>query len=209
MLPTAIDIFSRRWPGVLLEVETFTGADAAAKLRDRSIDLVLARDGPGLNALAASEDFQITKLFEDRLSVVVGANSPWANLRRVDLKDLADAPWIVLPYGWGEEVIPNAFRSRGLPPPHIALKTFSIHLRLHLLVTGRFVSALPAVRASPAPGTLRPERAAVELPKSPYAVAIVTLKNRTLEPGGGTLHSFDGSSIREAFPAFGNVKRSG
>lgn len=182
VLPTAIDNFSSRWPGVLLEVETFAGDAAAAKLRDRSIDLVFARDGPGLNSLAASEDFKITKLFEDRLSVVAGADSPWAKLRQIDLAVLKDAPWIVLPYGWGKEVIPKAFGLRNLPPPRIALKTSSIHLRLHLLATGRFVSALPAsvLRLHKERFNLKELR--IELPKMPYAVAIVTLKNRTLSP---------------------------
>jgi DNA-binding transcriptional LysR family regulator len=182
VLPTAIDVFSGRWPGVIFEVETFTGADAAAKLRDRSIDLVFARGGPSLDALAASEDFKITTLFEDRLSVVVGQNSRWAKLRRVDLADLADAPWIVLPHGWGEEVIPEAFRLRGLPPPHIALKTFSIHLRLHLLLTGRYVSALPASVLRLHQDRFDLKELRIELPEIPYAVAIVTLKNRTLSP---------------------------
>jgi DNA-binding transcriptional LysR family regulator len=182
VLPTAIEMFSRRWPGVLLDVETFTGTAAAAKLRDRSIDLVFARAGPGLTALAASDDFKITTLFEDRLSVVVGANSRWANLRRADLTDLADAPWIVLPYGWGQDVIPDAFRLRGLPPPRIALKTFSIHLRLHLLVTGRFVTALPASVLRLHRDRFDLKELAIELPKCPYGVAIVTLKNRTLSP---------------------------
>jgi DNA-binding transcriptional LysR family regulator len=172
---------SSRWPGVVLEVETFAGDAAAAKLRDRSIDLVFARDGPGLNSLAA-EDFKITKLFEDRLSVVVGSNSRWAGIRQVDLTDLADAPWIILPYGWGKEVIPKAFGLRGLPPPRIALKTSSIHLRLHLLATGKFVSALPAsvLRLHQERFNLKELR--IDLPKTPYAVAIVTLKNRTLSP---------------------------
>jgi DNA-binding transcriptional LysR family regulator len=182
VLPSAIDIFSSRWPGVLLDVETFAGDAAAAKLRDRSIDLVLARDGPGLKSLAASDDFNITTLFEDRLSVVVGADSPWAKLRQIDLADLKDAPWIVLPYGWGEDALPKAFASRGLPPPRIALKTSSIHLRLHLLATGRFVTALPAsvLRLHKERFNLKELR--IELPKTPYAVAIVTLKSRTLSP---------------------------
>lgn len=182
VLPTAIDIFSSRWPDVLLEVETFTGAAAAAKLRDRSIDLVFAREGPGLNDLAASEEFEITRLFEDRLAVVVGSNSRWAKLRRAGLPDLVDASWVVLPYGWGEEVIPKAFGMRGLPPPRIVVKTFSMHLRLHLLGTGRFVSALPASVLRLHQDRFNLKELRIELPKNPYAVAIVTLKNRTLSP---------------------------
>lgn len=182
VLPTAIDIFSSRWPDVLLEVETFAGDATAAKLRDRSIDLVLARGGPGLKSLATSDDFNVTKLFEDRLSVVVGANSRWANLRQINLTDLKDAPWIVLPYGWGEDVLPKAFASRGLPLPHIAVKTSSIHLRLHLLATGRFVSALPASVLRLHQNRFNLKELRIELPKTPYAVAIVTLRNRTLSP---------------------------
>lgn len=182
VLPAAIDVFSSRWPGVTLEVETFAGDAAAAKLRDRSIDLVLARDGPGLKSLAASDDFRITKLFEDRLSVVVGANSRWAKLRQIDLGDLTDAPWIVLPYGWGEDILPKAFTSRGLAPPRTALKTSSIHLRLHLLATGRFVSALPASVLRLHQESFNLKELRIELPRMPYAVAIVTLKNRTLSP---------------------------
>ncbi|MDB5643770.1 MAG: LysR family transcriptional regulator [Hyphomicrobiales bacterium] len=180
VLPVAIDHFTSRWPGVALEVETFPGASSAAKLLDRSIDLVLARDGPSLAALAASEDFRITRLFEDQLRVVVGADSRWANLPALDLADLSDAPWIVLPYGWGEDVIPAAFASRGLPAPQIALKTFSIHLRLHLLMTGRFVSALPASVLRLHGERFGLKELPIDLPRMPYGVAIVTLKNRTL-----------------------------
>jgi len=182
VLPIAIDMFSDRWPDVLFDVEIFAGDIAAAKLRDRSIDLVFIRDGPGLSSLAASDDFKITKVFEDRLRVVVGSKSPWAKLRRVDLTDLADAPWIMLPYGWGVDLIPKAFGMRRLPPPRIALRTFSIHLRLHLLSTGRFVSALPdsVLRLHQERFDLKALR--VELPKTPYGVAIVTLKSRSLSP---------------------------
>jgi DNA-binding transcriptional LysR family regulator len=182
VLPRAIEAFSSQWPGVLIEVETFTGAETASKLRERSIDLVLARDGPALEALAATSEFEITHLFEDKLSVVASANSRWAKLQRPRLADLADARWIILPYGWGQEAIPQAFRRDGLPPPPVALKTFSIHLRLHLLATGKFVSALPASVLELHRKRFGLTALKIALPKSPYAVSIVTLRNRTLSP---------------------------
>lgn len=88
----------------------------------------------------------------------------------------------MLPYGWGQEVIPQAFRLRGLAPPRIALKTFSIHLRLHLLMTGRYVTALPASVLRLHRKRFELKELPIELPKSPYGVAIVTLKNRSLSP---------------------------
>lgn len=180
ILPPAIERFSQQWPGVRFEVETFTGPEAGAKLLDRSIDLVLARDGPALETLAQSHDFQIRRLFEDRLSVVVARGSRWARQRKVALADLADAPWIVLPYGWGQDVIPSAFAAQGLPPPPIAVTTFSIHLRLHLLQSGRYVTALPesVLRLHGARFDLT--RLPIDLPRRPYGVAIITLRNRTL-----------------------------
>jgi len=180
VLPLALETFSKQFPGVTVEVETFTGAEAADKLLDRSIDLVLARDGPGLDALLNASDFQVTRLFEDKLKIVVGHTSRWAKIRHVRLEDLADAPWIVLPYGWGEGVLPEAFAEKGLPAPHIALKTFSIHLRLHLLATGQYVTALPQSVFRLHADRFGLKELAVSLPPLPYGVALVTLKNRTL-----------------------------
>jgi len=106
-------------------------------LRDRSIDLVLARDGPGLKKpgrfrrLHDHDAFRRPAECRGRREQPLGegsGRSVWPTLR--------GAPWIVLPYGWGEDILPEAFASHGLPPPRIALKTSSIHLRLHLLATG-------------------------------------------------------------------------
>jgi DNA-binding transcriptional LysR family regulator len=116
------------------------------------------------------------------LRVVVGSKSRWAKVRQVDLTDLADARWIVLPYGWGLEVIPRAFALRGLPTPRIVLKTSSIHLHLHLVATGRFVSALPASVLCLRQQEFKLKGLNILLPKIPYSVAIVTLKNRTPSP---------------------------
>lgn len=180
VLPVAIETFSARWPNVLVHVETFTGTAAAAKLRDRSIDLVFVRGGPGLDDLETSEDFDVRQLFEDRLAVVVGRQSPWAARGDIALADLVEAPWILLPYGWGTGRIPNAFRSAGLRPPRAALNTFSMHLRLHLVATGRFVTALPASVLETHRARFNLHELPIALPKSPYGVAIVTLRGRTL-----------------------------
>ncbi len=180
VLPLAIETFTKRFPAVTIEVETFTGAEAADKLSDRSIDLVLARDGPGLAVLSASSDFQVTRLFEDKLRIVVGAHSRWAMLAEPRLNDLADAPWIILPYGWGEGVLPDAFAAEGLPAPHAVLKTFSIHLRLHLVATGQYVTALPHSVFRLHGERFDLKELPIELPALPYGVALVTLKNRTL-----------------------------
>jgi len=180
VLPLALERFSSCWPDVVFEVQTFPGAAAADKLRDRSIDLVLFREGVGVNNVEQSDEFRMTRLFEDELKIVVGANSVWAHSKATSLADLAEAPWIILPYGWGEEMIPNAFRALGLAGPRTAIKTFSIHLRLHLLMTGRFVTALPQSVIDLHRGKFAIVELPIDLPRSPYGVAIVTLRGRTL-----------------------------
>lgn len=179
VLPTTIETFASKWPNVRLDVETFYGGATAEKLRDRSVDVAFVRGGPGLEALAASGEFDIIRLFEDQLNVVVGTSSKWAQLSTVDLVDLADAPWIVLPYGWGEEAIPNAFKQKGLAPPRIAIKTFSVHLRLHLVAGGTFVTALPTSILRLYKPHFALKELPIHIPNTPYDVAIVTTKNRT------------------------------
>lgn len=180
VLPLALATFTKKHPAVIVEVETFSGVEAAAKLLDRSIDLVLARDGPGLDELSASADFHVARLFEDRLRIVVGVASPWAKLKKIQLKHLVDAPWIVLPNGWGEGVLPAAFVAAGLPAPHVVLKTFSIHLRLHLLATGQYVTALPQSVFRLHAKMFGLKDLPIDLPAMPYGVALVTLRDRTL-----------------------------
>jgi DNA-binding transcriptional LysR family regulator len=56
--------------------------------------------------------------------------------------------------------------------------TLSVHLRNHLLASGRFLSAFPkSIAAQYAQSILR-----VDLPVRPWPVVMVTLKNRTLSP---------------------------
>jgi DNA-binding transcriptional LysR family regulator len=59
--------------------------------------------------------------------------------------------------------------------------SFSLPLHYHLLATGRFLTMLPLSMlrfGKHLPLKLLP----VEIPKTPYPIAIITLKNRTLSP---------------------------
>jgi len=76
----------------------------------------------------------------------------------------------------------DAFHASGLKPPRAAVTVSSFHVRISLLSTGRFLSVRPGT-------TLRFQGRApllkalpVELPMNQEAVAIMTLKNRTLSP---------------------------
>ena len=180
VLPKAIDSFSARWPGIDISVDTFHGGAAAEKLRDRSVDMVFMRGGPALVEMIETGEYEVTNLFEDSLSIVVGSQSHWAKRRKIGLAELQAAPWIMLPYGWGESAIPDVFRNNGLSPPRAAIRTFSVHLRLHLVTTGRFVSALPKSIIALYKPFFDFKVLPIEVPNNPYSVAILTYRHRTL-----------------------------
>jgi DNA-binding transcriptional LysR family regulator len=79
-------------------------------------------------------------LFEDRLLVVAGASSPWARRRKIAMDELLDEPWVHIP----QENPVNAYytaslKARGLTPPTPIVSTYSMHVRNHLLATGRIL----------------------------------------------------------------------
>src|SRR5262245_28721333 len=183
VLPPIIERFSQSYPFVRLRVDAVvTGTPEIPKLRDRSLDLVLARMRP-LGELHFADDLKVEVLFDEELAIVAGMQSPWARRRKIDLADLANEPWLLTsPENWNYVMVAEAFAARGLEMPKISLETLSIHLRTNLLASGRFITALPrsVLRLYAKPLSLK--RLAVELPTRPWPVAIVTLKHRSMSP---------------------------
>jgi DNA-binding transcriptional LysR family regulator len=183
ILPSILEQFSQWYPRVSLSVDAVvTGSPEIPRLRDRSLDLVLARMRP-LAELNFADDLSVEILFDEELVVVAGQQSPWARRRKLDLADLVDAPWLLTSSdNWNYVMVAEAFRARGLEMPAIVLKTLSIHLRANLLAGGRFITALPRsvlrLYAQPLALKILP----VELPRRSWPVAIVTLRRRTLSP---------------------------
>src|SRR5262245_15027239 len=97
LLPPIIEKFSERYPRVSLSVDAVvTGTPEIPRLRDRSLDLVLARMRP-IAELQVADDLSVETLLDEELEVVVGARSPWVRRRKIDLADLADEPWLLTP----------------------------------------------------------------------------------------------------------------
>jgi DNA-binding transcriptional LysR family regulator len=148
-------------------------------LRQRSVDLVLGRIPHPLK----EADLQAHVLYQEHLSVVAGTTSPWARRRKVDLADLADEQWILLPQNeMPGSLLADAFRARGLKPPQPTVSAFSIHMRDRLLATGRYVSVVPNSVLHFAGDRLSFRALPVKLPIHPRPVAVVTLRHRTLSP---------------------------
>ena len=76
-------------------------------------------------------------------------------------------------------VLDEAFQGANLPTPQMEVTTFSIPLRHHLLTTAGFLTALPKSLVHCSPDL---KELAIALPRHNYPVAIVTVKNRILNP---------------------------
>lgn len=183
VLPQIIEQFSRQYPRVVLNVNAVvTGTPEIPRLRDRSLDLVLARMRP-VDELHLADDLNVETLFDEKLVIVAGMQHPLARRRKLDLADLIAEPWLLTPSdNWNYIMVAEAFRARGLDEPKTVLKTLSIHLRTNLLGSGRFVTALPQSVMRLYAERLALKVLPLEMPTRPWPVAIVTLKNRTLSP---------------------------
>ena len=186
LLPHFAERYVKKFPGVSLQVEDVPSpAIRSPALRERKVDLILARWPIPLAIDESVDDVNVDPLFDDPLVIVAGMNSPWAQRRRkMDIADLVDEPWILSPPGtWNYEWVARGFKERGLGLPKVAISTFNVHLNAHFLRNGRFLTAYPRSWA------LLNSFKVLSANLSPQAwpLSIVTLKNRTLSP---TVESF-------------------
>jgi DNA-binding transcriptional LysR family regulator len=178
LVPAIIERVTRRYPNIVVHVvPVSTVTSDLGELRERTVDVVLGRVSEPL-----PEEVQIEVLFVERYVVVVGARSPWARRRKVTLAELTNEPWVHMPANnLVSSLIADAFKKYGLPLPRESVTSYSMHLRNHLLATGRFLTIIPQsmMRFNAERWSLRALPIELGMQRS---VAIITLKGRTLSP---------------------------
>jgi DNA-binding transcriptional LysR family regulator len=186
ILSPVMERFARQYPRVVLRTyQINTRTMELPGLRGRRFDFAMGHFVNPLRDDHLIDDVNVEVLFEDRLVVVTGMSSPWAARRRkIDLAELIDEPWILAesPDSWNYSVVAEAFRTRGLRMPKISLMTFSVHLRMAMLASGHFITTFPTSILRFHADRRSIKVLLVDLPDRPWPVAIVTLKNRTLNP---------------------------
>jgi DNA-binding transcriptional LysR family regulator len=179
-VPAIIDRLSAKHPNISVHVANAeTIALELKELHERTVDLLLGR----LFKPHTDEDFDVQVLGEDEYFVVAGAQSPWARRRKIELAELTDERWVFSPpNNVPSEFYASAFHAEGLLPPRNTVTTFSLHVRIHLVATGRFLTIVPSsvTRFNAERWGLKILPVALKLPRVP--VVIFTLKNRTLSP---------------------------
>jgi DNA-binding transcriptional LysR family regulator len=180
ILQPICETFMKQFPRVALDVDTVNTLSFAQKLRDRSLDVVLARGGWPLEDTELLSDFKVETLYDDELVIAVGERSPWASRRKVDIVALRDESWILTSSDrWNYQVIASAFQSRGVEMPRVSIKTISVHLRANMVATGRFITTFPRSVLDLYADRFGLKALPVELPNSTWPVKIATLRNRT------------------------------
>jgi DNA-binding transcriptional LysR family regulator len=168
----------RQYPRIDFRVVEADSATLLSRgLPERRIELAMVP----LVSPSVGEDLEATILFQDHLRLVVGTKSPWARRRKVTLAELVDEPWCVAPSAVGS-LMADAFLASGLKMPRIAVTTTTAHLLFRLLESGRFVGHFGDRLLHFYANRFALKKLPVELPIPPFAVAIVTLKNRTISP---------------------------
>jgi DNA-binding transcriptional LysR family regulator len=175
--------FCGDYSGVILDVETVNTQTFLPMLRERSLDLALARDGWPLDQKHMVEDLNIEMVFDDFLLVAVGRDHRLATKSQVALSDLVDEPWILSQKDrWNYQIVAEAFASRGLSPPKVQMTTISVHLRAEMAATARFVTTFPRSVLLLHAERLKLKILPVDLPMRAWPIMAVTLKDRTLSP---------------------------
>jgi DNA-binding transcriptional LysR family regulator len=182
-LSGVIDLLSQRYPRVSLVIASVdTPTLDFRELDDRKLDLVLARLAtPDPKKVPA--DYTAEILFNDRLCIVAGRDSPWARRRKIDIAELANERWIISPSDSpGGSWMAEAFRTRGVKFPERCVTTYSVHVRNNLLATGRYVGTMPESALDWTAERFGLKRLPFELTAPPWPIAVVTLRNRILSP---------------------------
>ena len=180
LLPGAIEKLAEDHPGVRVQITHASRPISAEinELRDRNLDVIVGR------GLFPEADLNEEVLFHERLVVVTGAQSRWADRPSIELSELMAEKWILhSPREAPGSLVREAFRAQGLDLPERGLVSMSFHLRQVLLTTGEYITVVPdsLVHVFNAYGktiTVLPIDLAIEA----RPVALFTLKNRGLSP---------------------------
>ena len=130
--------------------------DSLPALKLGELDLALAQEY-AFAPMAADPALERTELLDDPLSVALPAEHPLASAASVDMRELADAPWIAGSVGsFCHLVVVHSTRAAGYEP-RITHVTNDFDVSYALVAAGAGVGLVPELAGPPPPGVvLRP-----------------------------------------------------
>jgi DNA-binding transcriptional LysR family regulator len=182
VVPAVIERMHRQHPRITFKVES---GDPPVLLdhflRQRHCELVMLRPWTAIT----DPDIDSEPLFNERIAVVAGNQSPWARRRKLALADLIDEPWI-LSHVEARDGSPFqlALTANGLQLPSRLIFSGSLNLRYSLLATQRYLTVMPMTILRLCPGRGAVKALPVDLPSWEQPTVIATLRGRELSPVG-------------------------
>lgn len=179
-----ISKLSQSYPRVTYQVSVSDTTTLVRDLRERALDIVITR----WTADAVADDLAAEALLKAPLAVLADRRHPLLKRKKLSLADTMGEAWTLSPPdSFLGRVVVDVFRRRKLSLPPVIVTTLSVHMRLNLLASGRYLTMLPArmVRQRANHAWLR--ALDIDLPESSGPIASITVKKRSI---GGALKLF-------------------
>jgi DNA-binding transcriptional LysR family regulator len=181
LLSTLIGRLHRRYPGITIHTtHVWPLEQQYRELQERRIDLCLGRLARDVKI---ERDVETEVLYHDRILVATGSRTRWSTRRKLDLAELTNGPWGLLPSdAFAGALVQQAFAAAGISVRGAA--TGTPHLLLSLLSRGPFLVTVPdsvlKFEANLPPLKILP----IDLSVPPWPVGIMSLKKRAISPVG-------------------------
>ena len=179
-----ISRISQVYPRITYQVAVSDTTTLVRDLRERSLDVVITR----WTGSAITDDLVADVLFKAPLAVVADRRHPLIKRKKLELADTMGEAWTLSPPdSFLGRVVGDVFRRRKLELPAAVVTTLSIHLRLNLLASGRFLTMLPLHVLHQRANKAWLRALSIDLSDSAGPIAAITVRKRA---AGGALGLF-------------------
>lgn len=190
-LSEIVSRMSRSYPRITYRVAVSDTTSLARDLRERALDVILTRWTSG----TIVDDLAVDTLFKAPLAVLCDRRHPLLSRKRLSLADTMQEAWTLSPSdSFLGRVVVDVFRRRKLDLPATLVTTLSVHMRLNLLASGRFLTMLPSRMVNHPAHKAWLRALPIDLPESAGPIAMITVRKRGIS---GALRLFQ-QSCREA-----------
>lgn len=187
-----ISRMSKGYPRITYQVAVSDTTTLLRDLRERGLDVVVTRWTPGGSI---ADDLAAEILFNAPLAVLADRRHPLVQRKKLSLADTMTETWTLSPpNSFLGRVVGDVFQRRKLELPSTIVTTLSIHMRLNLLASGRFLTMLPERMAQHRAHRAWLRALNIDLSDSSAPIGAITLRKRS---ASGALKLFQ-QACREA-----------
>jgi LysR family cyn operon transcriptional activator len=129
--------FSTKYPGIKISIISDNHVELEKRLRLAELDLIVAYHNE-----SDDEDLEMQPLFSSSIVMVVAKNNPLAQLKSVNLKQLAELELILPGKGFSSRTFINELFYKHKMSPNIKIELNDVHTLLSLVQDGEWATIL-------------------------------------------------------------------